>query len=534
MQYDDFIESKRLKFEPVGFDTPFEINPILFNWQADVTRWALRRGRAALFEDCGLGKTLQQVEWAQHVCRYTDGNALILAPLGVTWQTAEIAKDKMGIDITVCRTGSDVRPGINIANYERLHHFDAEDFSGIVLDESSILKAYDGIMRRQITEFGEQIPYRLACTATPAPNDLVELCNHAEFLGVMSENEVKALFFTQDGNSTQKWRLKGHAVNEFWSWMATWSVALRKPSDLGYSDDGFVLPACRVHQVTVDIDNDFSNGMLFAGIQAVGLSEQRASRKASLDDRVAATAELVNNSDASWLVWCDLNAESEALTKAIAGAVEVTGSDSSEFKEQSALDFAHGKIRVLISKPSIFGFGLNFQHCANVAFVGLSHSYEAYYQAIRRVWRFGQKQEVNAYIITSTADGAVVQNIERKEKQAMDMFDEIVSRMSIYTDVHGSVREEMTYREDAAYGPDWTLYLGDSVNTMRHIPDKSIGLSVFSPPFPGMYVYTNSPHDMGNVATLDQMIDQFRYLMDREHLYRIMMPGATWQSTSRN
>ena len=527
MQYEDFIQSKRLKFEPVGFDTPDEINAKLFDWQADIVRWSLRRGRAAIFADCGLGKSFMQIEWAQHVHRYTDGNVLILAPLAVSQQTVREAA-KLGYTVHLCKTGADVQHGLNIANYERLHHFDAEDFTGIVLDESSILKAYDGIVRRQITEFGADIPYRLACTATPAPNDLVELCNHSEFLGVMNENEVKALFFTQDGNSTQKWRLKGHAQNEFWHWMATWSVALRKPSDLGYSDDGFILPACRVNQVTVDLeDENFDNGMLFNDVLAVGLSEQRAARKASLDDRVAAAAELVNNSDAPWLVWCDLNAESEALTKAIPDAVQITGSDSPEYKEQSMMDFSDGKIRVLVTKPSIAGFGMNWQHCANVAFVGLSHSYEAYYQAIRRVWRFGQKNVVNAYIITSTADGAVVQNIERKEKQSMDMFDEIVGRMSIYTDVHGATRNEMEYKEDAAYGPDWTLYLGDSVHTMRHIPDESIGLSVFSPPFPGMYVYTNSPNDMGNVATLDQMIDQFRYLMDQDHLYRIMMPGRT-------
>ena len=527
MQYEDFIQSKRLKFEPVGFDTPFEINPVLFDWQADVVRLSLRRGRAALFEDCGLGKSFQQIEWAQHVHRYTDGNVLILAPLAVSQQTIREAA-KLGYTVHLCKTSNDVQPGLNIANYERLHHFDADDFTGIVLDESSILKAVDGVVRRQITEFGESIGYRLARTATPAPNDLVELCNHAEFLGVMNENEVKALFFTQDGNNAQKWRLKGHAKTEFWKWMATWSVALRKPSDLGYEDDGFVLPACDVHQVTVDLsDDNFDNGMLFSDVVAVGLDEQRKARKASLGDRVAAAAELVNASDAPWLVWCDLNAESEALTKAIPDAVQITGSDSPEYKEQSMMDFTDGKIRVLVTKPSIAGFGMNWQHCNNVAFVGLSHSYEAYYQAIRRVWRFGQKNVVNAYIITSTADGAVVHNINRKEVQAMTMFDEIVKHMSIYTDVHGSTREEMEYKEDVAKGDNWTMYLGDSVNTMRHIADESVGLSVFSPPFPGMYVYTNSPHDMGTVAELDQMIEQFRFLMDEDHLYRVMMPGRS-------
>lgn len=524
MQYEDFIQSKRLKFEPVGFDTPFNINPVLFGWQADITRWALRRGRAALFEDCGLGKTLQQVEWAQHVHRYTDGNVLILAPLGVTRQTAEIAKKKLGVNVTVCRTGTDLRDGINITNYERLHHFDTEDFAGIVIDESSILKAYGGETRKQITEFASIIPFRLACTATPAPNDLIELINHAEFLGIMHGKEIIALFFTQDGNTTHNWRLKGHAKEDFWKWMATWSVALRKPSDLGYKDDGFSLPDCNIEQVTVDLESPLDAGMLFA-VQAVGLDEQRKARKASINDRVTAAAELANNSNEQWLIWCDLNTESQALTKAIPDAVEVTGSDSPEFKESAMLDFVNGKIRVLVSKPSICGFGMNFQNCRNMIFVGLSHSYEAYYQAVRRIWRFGQTENVNVYVITSNADGAVVQNIERKEKQAMTMFDEIVKHMAVNSDIKQARQEEMIYREDVAMGDDWTLYLGDSIKRIDEIETESIGLSVFSPPFPGMYAYTNSPHDIGNTTHIDEMIQHFRYLVGPDKLLRVTKPG---------
>lgn len=521
--YQEFIDSKRIVSEPSGFDiSPEAINPKLFPFQQDIVRWALRRGKAAIFADCGLGKSPMQLEWAKQVANYTGGNVLILAPLAVSQQTAREGR-KFGIDVTICKNAVDVRSGINITNYDRLHNFNPDQFAGIVLDESSILKAQFGSMRREITNFALSIPYRLPVSATPAPNDLIELINHAEFLGIMTEAEIKALFFTQDGNSSNQFRIKRHAENDFWKWMASWSVALRKPSDLGYSDDGFILPPCNVEQITVDLEA-FQTGMLFA-VEAVGLEEQRKARKASLADRVKAAADLVNGDDKPWLVWCDLNDESAALSKAIPDAVEVKGSDSPEHKEDAMLGFSEGRYRVMISKPSICGWGMNWQHCANVAFVGLSHSYEQYYQAIRRSWRFGQRQQVNVYVITSTADGSVVQSIQRKEEQATAMFENIVKHMAINTDLGGAVREEMTYREDVASGQDWTIYLGDSVKTIDNVPDNSVGLSVFSPPFPGMYVYTNSPHDMGNVKDIDQMIEQFRFLMDKDKLYRAMMPG---------
>ena len=524
MEYEHFVQSKRAMVLPSGFDVDVEtINKQLFPFQRDIVRWALRRGKAAIFADCGLGKTPMQLEWASHVHQRTQGDVLILAPLAVSQQTAREG-EKFGIAVNVARSASQLRPGINIANYERIDHFTPSGFAGIVLDESSILKAQFGLMRREITNFGQSIPYRLAASATPAPNDLVELINHAEFFGIMSEAEIKALFFTQDGNSSNKFRLKRYAEDDFWRWMATWSVALRKPSDLGYSDDGFVLPPCNIHSHTVDLDT-FQTGMLFA-VEAVGLDEQRKARRASLGNRVAVAAEMVNASSDPWLVWCDLNDESAALAKAIPGAVEVVGSDTPEHKEDAMLGFSAGRYRVIITKPSIAGFGMNWQHCANVAFVGLSHSYEQYYQAVRRSWRFGQKNTVNVHVITSVADGSIVQNIERKEAQAMDMFDRIVQHMSVNTDLVGSQKkEEMDYREDVACGHDWRLYLGDSVKTIDHVASDSVGLSIFSPPFPGMYVYTNSPHDMGNVKDIDQMIDQFRYLMGSEKLMRVMMPG---------
>lgn len=523
MNYEDFIDSKRIIVEPAGFDILQDcLNPKLFPFQRDIVRWALHIGKAAIFADCGLGKTPMQLEWAHQVATYIDGNVLILAPLAVSHQTAREG-NKFGIPVHVSRSGDDIQPGINVTNYEKLHQYDPHDFVGIVLDESSILKAQFGTLRHQITDFARSIPYRLAASATPAPNDLTELVNHAEFFGIMSEAEIKALFFTQDGNSSNKFRLKRHAEQEFWRWMASWSVAMRQPSDLGYDDNGFILPPMTNHQIVVDVEA-FDTGMLFA-VEAVSLTEQRIARKSSLDSRVDATARLVNDSNEPWLVWCDLNDESAALAAAIPDAVEVKGSDSAEHKEDAMLGFSDGRYRVLVTKPSIAGFGMNWQHCSKIAFVGLSHSYEKYYQAVRRSWRFGQKNPVDVYIVTSTADGPVVQNIERKEKQAMEMYEQIVHHMSVETNLNRTQRMEAEYREDVASGTDWTLYLGDSVKTIDNIADDSIGLTVFSPPFPGMYVYTNSPHDMGNVQDIDEMIAQFAFLMAEDKLYRAMMPG---------
>ena len=500
MNYEQFIESKRVYVTPSGFDIDRgDLNPMLFPFQRDIVRWALRRGKAAIFADCGLGKTPMQLEWAHQVNQHTGRDVLILAPLAVSQQTVREG-EKFGITVHPCKTGRDVQPGVNISNYERLHHFAPAAFGGIVLDESSILKAQFGLMRHEITEFGRAIPYRLAASATPAPNDLVELINHAEFFGIMTEAEIKALFFTQDGNSSNTFRLKRHAEQDFWRWMASWSVALRRPSDLGYADDGFILPPCHVHQVNVDLDS-FQAGMLFA-VEAVGLEEQRAARRASLTTRVAAAAELVNNSSEPWLVWCDLNDESAALAKAIPGAVEVVGSDSAEFKTAAMMGFSAGEHRVLVSKPSICGWGMNWQHCANVVFVGLSHSYEAYYQAVRRSWRFGQKRPVNVYVITSTAEGAVVANIERKEQQAMEMFDNIVQHMAVNTDLGAqTVREEMAYR------PDKPVIVAAWMKSYRgNTNNVATGLNLFDPAL-GIHVNGNlknalSPDGESNQAMI--------------------------------
>jgi len=432
--YKKFLDEKQFTAPPVGIANPPDLSPLLFPFQRDLTHWALRRGRAAVWADCGLGKGWIALEWARVVSEHTGGNVLILAPLAVAQQFQREAV-KLAVDPpTLCRDSGDVRPGMNVTNYDRLHNFDSEDFAGVVLDESSILKDYTAKTRNALIAAFERTRFKLCCTATPAPNDFTEVGNHAEFLGAMTRAEMLSMFFVHDGGSTQDWRIKGHAKDDYWRWVCTWAAMLKKPSDLGYSDDGYELPALHIHENVIDTDTAMARdaGMLFA-YEARTLSEQRAAKRASINSRVKAAAELANNSSEPWLVWCELNDESAALSRAIPDAVEVKGADSVEHKERAAIDFIDGRIRVLVSKPSILGWGLNLQHCAHVAYVGLSHSFEQWYQSLRRTWRFGQEREVNCHVITSSAEGRIVANLQRKAADADKMAAGMVVHMADIT-----------------------------------------------------------------------------------------------------
>ncbi len=424
MSYDNFLQEKKLIFNSVGLTVSRdELHNILFGFQKDLVRWALMKGKAALFTMTGTGKTLMQLEWARQIHQHTGDTILIVAPLAVSHQTVREGK-KIDVSVNICKYQKDVIPGINITNYDRLHNFDADQFGGIVLDESSILKSYDGKTRTMIIEKFQQTPFKLACTATPAPNDFMELGNHSEFLGVMGRMEMLSMFFVHDGGDTAKWRLKGHAQDKFWEWVASWAAVLSKPSDLGYEDDGFDLPPLQIHEHMVE--SEPIEGRLFV-IEAQTLQERQGARRESTMERVQKCADLVNNSDKPFLVWCGLNYESSELKKAIPDAIEVKGSDSNEHKEKAMLDFSEGNIRVMVTKPSIAGFGMNWQHCSEMAFVGLSDSFEQYFQAVRRCWRFGQESPVNVHIIISEAEGAVKANINRKEQDALRMIEEMVN-----------------------------------------------------------------------------------------------------------
>ena len=452
LDYSSFLDNKRITAPSAGFDVSPDALPCgMRDDQSAVTRWAIGRGKGAIWADCGLGKTYDELIYADIVARETRRPVLILAPSAVSRQTVEEAK-KFGIDARLVASASDVGPGINITNYEKLHKFDAGVFTGVVLDESSILKAYDGKTRNAIIEAFSNTPYKLACTATPSPNDFMEIGNHAQFLGVMSHSEMLATFFTHDGGDTSKWRLKGHAQSEFWKWVCSWAVLLSKPSDLGFSDAGFELPPIYRHQHEVKVEHqgqaaDGAQMYLFA-VEARTMAERRNARKVSIVDRVEAARLLVaSEPDEQWLIWCNLNAESEALTRAIPGAVEVTGSDSEAHKEQAAIDFVRGNIQTLVTKPSIFGYGLNFQNCARSAIVGLSDSFEDLYQLERRIWRFGQKRDVHIHYITSELEGQVVRNIERKQQQYEEMTAGMLAHMREINrqNVRGLVRDTTAY-----------------------------------------------------------------------------------------
>jgi len=543
--YDSFIAKKLARMPPSGMSSIPPLHGSLFPHQRDLVAWALRRGRSAVFADTGLGKTLIELEWARHVCDSTAGDVLILCPLAVAAQTVHEG-ERFGIGVTICKSSDDVRPGVNIANYERLHRFDPASFSGVVLDESSIIKHHDAKSFRILTEAFGGTAWRLCATATPAPNDWTELGTHAEFLGICTRAEMLAEFFCHDGGETQTWRLKGHARRAFWSWVASWGAVVRAPSDLGHDDGPYRLPPMDVsqHIIRADAESVARSGMLFA-VEAQSLTERRAARRGSIDARVHACAANANANDDPWVIWCDLNAESEALAKMIRGAVEVRGSDSLEDKESRLEAFASGEARVLVTKPSICGFGLNWQHCSRMAFVGVTDSWESYYQAVRRCWRFGQKSVVQVHIYASELEGAVVRNLERKERDAALMAEALSSetRSFVEHEVHGATRETNEYAPespmvlppwlpeshhgamvlDQDHTEDWAMYHGDCVEVLRGLPDDSVGYSIFSPPFASLYTYSNSPRDIGNVRDHDQFADHLDFVVSE--LFRVVKPG---------
>ncbi len=527
MSYADFLARKALTVAPVGFE-PTDYTANLFQFQRDIVARACKLGRFCVWADCGMGKTPMQLEWASQVCRQTGGRVLVLAPLAVSHQTVREAA-KFGIEgVAFASHPSDTDARIVVTNYQKLSHFSPADFVGIVLDESSILKAMDGKTRSAILDAFRHTPYRLACSATPAPNDYMELGNHAEVVGVMTREEMLSMFFVHDGGDTSQWRLKGHAKSKFWEWVCTWAVTIRKPSDLGYDDATFQLPPLDmvdhvVHTPLEAITDEHGQHGLFP-TQALTLGDQRAVQRSSLELRVAEAVALANQ-PGQWIVWCHLNDESAALTAGIDGAVEVTGSDSDDHKTRAMLDFQEGRTRVLVSKSSICGFGMNFQNCHQVVFVGLSHSYESFYQAIRRCWRFGQNRPVQAHVVYDWAEGAVVENLRRKELESTDMAVRMVEIMKAQTmeQLKQVQRQVAVYLETETAGDGWLAYQGDCVEGVRRLDDNSIHYSIFSPPFASLYAYSNSDRDMGNCKTDDEFDTHFRFLI--KELHRVIMPG---------
>lgn len=437
MSYVDFLDRKTQLGQGTGFD-PVWMPDFLFDFQKSLVEWAIRIGRGALFEDCGLGKTPQQLVWCENVHRKTNRPVLITTPLAVSAQTIEEGA-KFGIEVRKTNDGT-VHSGINVTNYENLHKYNPRDFAGLDCDESSAIKSFDGVRRKEVTEFARKMEYRLLATATAAPNDYIELGTSSEALGQLGHMDMLQRFFRNDmnngstkkawrtqGGRADKWRFKGHAEMDFWRWVCSWARAVRKPSDLGFSDDRFVLPTLTETEHLVQAKT-VREGYLI-DLPAEGLFEERQEQKRTVAERCDRMASIVNAASDQSLVWCHLNEEGRTLRKMIPDSVEVSGSDSVESKEAAFLGFAHGEIKTLISKPKIGAWGLNFQNCARVGYFP-SHSFEAYYQAVRRCWRFGQKRPVSVEIVTTDGGHQVMANLKRKAAQAESMFSSLVAQMN--------------------------------------------------------------------------------------------------------
>lgn len=459
--YNQLLDEKTHFGADHGFE-PVWMPSILFGFQRAVTEWSIRKGRDAIFADCGLGKTFMQLTWAENVARATGKRVLILTPLAVAFQTVREG-EKLGVEVTHRREGIERGDRIIVTNYERLHYFNPEDFVGVVCDESSILKNFDGVMRQEITDFMRKRPYRLLCTATAAPNDYIELGTSSEAIGELGAADMLSKFFKKvehtytrrDEHAMDVYRFRGHAERDFWRWVVSWARAIRKPSDMNFPDDGFQLPPINIREHIVKAMKP-RDGMLF-DIPAVGLEEQRADLRNTINERCDMAAQLVNAHDRPAVAWCNLNEEGKRLTKMIRGAVEVTGSDPEERKEEVFTAFIRGDIRVLVTKPTIGGFGLNLQHCAHETFFP-SHSYEQFYQAVRRCWRFGQKSAVTVDMITTDGQDNVLKNLRAKERKADEMFDQLVTLM----------RDELILQKRSAFTekvviPGW-------LNTSARVP----------------------------------------------------------------
>jgi DNA modification methylase len=514
--YGTFLGTKRAVVPTVGVMVlPLDVNPQLFPFQRDLTAWAARKGRAALFADTGLGKTRMQVEWA----RLLGVRTLIVAPLSVARQTvAEAAR--IGVTVTYARSGADASAFITITNYEMLEHFDPALFDAVVLDESSIIKALDGKTRERLTTMFAGTRYRLCCTATPAPNDIAEIANHAEFLGIKTRAEMLAEFFVHDDEG---WRLKGHAEQAFYRWLASWGMSVRKPSDLGYPDDGYDLPPLTIEPRFIESEYR-PEGMLFA-VGLKGITDRSAVRRETLTARVEAAAALANGNADQWILWCGLNDEADALAALVPDAVNVQGSDSPERKAELLEAFQDGSVRVLITKPRIAGYGMNFQRCHRMAFVGLSDSWEQYYQSIRRCYRFGQTEPVEVHIVLSDAEQDIYHNVMRKEDEAKRMGENLVEHVREFerAEIASTDADTWQYETGEAAGADWRLMLGDSSERLAEIPDASIDLSVYSPPFQSLYTYSPTERDLGNSRTREQFFEHYGFII--REILRATKPG---------
>jgi hypothetical protein len=519
MNYQEFLKSKVRSFEASGFDVDENnLNPMLKPFQKWCVKTALKKGRYAFFEDCGLGKTFQQLEWARHVVMHTGKDVLILAPLAVSAQTIQ---EGSKFNIPVFKYQNDDLPiaTIHITNYEQIENIDCTRFAGVVLDESSILKNYEGSIRNQLIENFAQTPYKLCCTATPSPNDPMELGNHSEFLNIMGRNEMLSMYFVHDGGETAKWRLKGHSVDRFWQWVSTWAVMLSKPADIGFSNEGYELPPLNYIEHLISTGKR-DNGLLFNDV-AISATNFNSELRQTKEDRLNKAAELANSSRDQFIIWIKQNEEGDYLRKLIPDAIEVKGNDTPEFKEKHLLGFANNDFRVLISKSKIAQFGLNYQNCHNQIFASLDFSFEGLYQSIRRSYRFGQTKPVNIHIITTDTMRNVVQSIQNKQKQFEEM--QIQMQRNMNECFSYEVSQALDQTADTVISENFTLMRGDCVQRIIEVESESVGFSIFSPPFAELYTYSDALEDMGNSTDYNQFLTAFNFMV--KDLFRVMYSG---------
>jgi len=516
MEYKQFLETKKKTFISSGFDIDEnKLNSNLFDFQRYIVKIALSKGRFAIFADCGLGKTLMQLEWANQVSKHTSKPVLILTPLAVSGQTIKEGY-KFGINVGKYGTNS----LIQISNYEQLENIDCSMFSGIVLDESSILKNYNGKIKELIIKSFECTPYKLACTATPSPNDHIELGNHSEFLNVMKSKEMVSMFFINDAfskeNNISKWRLKKHAISDFFKWVSSWALMISNPSDIGFDSNGYDLPELNITQIEVHTENR-NNNKLFNDV-SVSATDFYKELSETLESRCQEVAKEVNNSSENYIIWIKSNEEEEYLLKLIPDAIAVNGSQQNDIKEKRLLGFANNEFRVLITKTKIAQYGLNYQNCRNQLFASFDFSFEGLYQAIRRSWRFGQKKQVNIKLITIETMGNVLKAINEKKIKFETMQKEMQKAMNeIKSDTNFEAKIEKYIHED------FTLINGDSLEYIKTIKDNSIDYSFFSPPFSDLYMYSDNTSDLSNNKSYSDFFKHFEYLIPE--LLRVIKPG---------
>ena len=507
MEYQKFIKTKQKSHIESGFEVT-ELNDLLFDWQKKAVSIALKKGRFALFMDCGLGKTFMQLEWAYRVSKHTNGKVLILAPLAVVQQTKREA-DKFNISLK----------NIDITNFDQLKNIDTSIYSGVVLDESSILKGRDGKLSRLIIDSFANHQYKLACTATPSPNDHMELGQHSEFLGAMSYLEMLAMFFVHDGGETQKWRLRKHAVDDFWKYVCTWSMSLDDPKRIDETQSGYDLPEIEYIEHIIPVEN--TSGNLFGDI-AVSATDLHKDLNRSLEKRIQKTTELVNESNENWIVWTLRNNEADMLKKELNDSVNVQGSDSPEYKADNLNAFADDKFKVLVTKTSIASFGMNFQNCHNMVFCSYDFKFEQFYQAVRRCYRFGQKNKVKVHIMVPESQKNVRKSILEKQSNHKKMIEEM-SKYSSQADYTNLQQYKAKVKSDTIKTDKYWVMNGDCVERSKEIPDNEVDLVVFSPPFAELYVYSDNPADMGNVTNYEMFKQHFSYLIPQ--LKRVLKPG---------